>query len=122
MKRRLVMETATGQADLAWALVQLFFLMTFVAARPASGLVGPPSSEGAPADPIVISLDARGALTVTRSSSAPPPGLDLPAWLAEQCQQPRTVSLRCPDDIAHRDCRAALGELMSAGPGCSFSY
>ena len=45
MATKLQMDTSTGNSDLAWNLVMLFFITTFIAIRPTSGLVGEVQSE-----------------------------------------------------------------------------
>ncbi len=119
MKPRLVMDTTTGQADLAWALVQLFFLMAFIAARPVSGLGGQPVADEGAGQPITVRLLVGGGLVL----EGPDTGRgDVLGFLPEACAQNRAVVLICADDTPHRQCRDALARLAVAGPGCTYSY
>lgn len=122
MKHRLAMSTATGEADLAWSLVQLFFLTTFIATRPGAASPAAAAQGGEPSVAIVIRLDADGSMTIADPGGMTPPSHPVETWLPATCQKAHRVVLTCPDEVSHRQCRDAIELLMSWGPGCSFSY
>ena len=122
MKHRLAMSTATGEADLAWSLVQLFFLTTFIATRPGAESSAAAAPSGDPTVTISIHLDPDGTMTVEDPGEMAPPSEPVETWLSTTCQQAHAVVLTCPDEVPHRQCRDAIELLMSWGPGCTYSY
>lgn len=139
MSAKLQMDTSTGTSDLAWNLVMLFFITTFIALRPASGLVGDVAAEDGPAEgtPVVVAWPADAVdrlaaepvdlalLEVVEpgSLSRPAAGERAEAWLQAACvvEAPPTVLVRCPGDATHTQCQRLLKALLRQGP-CHFRY
>ena len=122
MRRRLKLDTATGESDLGWALVQLFFLMALLTARSATSSDAATASSGGAGRPLVLSVDFSGSVLVQDSGELDAPTGDPLSWLADACLAPRAVVLQCPPSLSHGECRSTLDRLLLAGPGCSYSY
>ncbi len=111
------LDTATGSTDLAWNLVQLFFLTTVLAARPGSA-ADEAVTPGAEPDPVVVTL-----IATEPPRFALPDGSDPSTHLAVACAESGArARLMCPEDLPHGRCRAALRELARTAQGCRWAY
>lgn len=120
------LDTATGQSDLAWNVMLLFFLLCFLALRPPSLSAETSTEDGVEGRPVLVAFEtgAFESLVVKSSGRLDAPTSDVGSWLAASCQveAPPTVEVMCPDDATHAACRALLGQLLSTAPGCSYRY
>ncbi len=123
---RFQLDTATGQSDLAWNVMLLFFLLTFLALRPPSLSAETSMENGAEGRPVLVAFESATfeSLVVKSPGALDAPTTDAATWLVASCQVPAppTVEVMCPDDATHAACRALLGQLLSAAPGCSYRY
>ena len=131
----LQLDTATGNSDLAWLLVLLFFITTVIALRPAALVSEVAADEGPQGQPIVVSFevpegsfgvpDESAELLLVSPGESRPPGEEagvLP-WLAGTCEvSPMTVQVQCPEEATHLWCRQRMGELMKGAPACLYQY
>lgn len=131
----LQLDTATGNSDLAWLLVLLFFITTVIALRPAALVGEVAADEGPQGQPVVVSFEVpEGSfgvpdepaelLLVSPGESAPPgEGRGVLDWLSTTCEGvPVTVQVRCPEEATHLWCRQRMGELMKGAPECLYQY
>ena len=127
----LEMDTATGSSDLAWLLVQLFFITTFVAIGPTAFVSELAAEEGPAGQPVVVGLEDRGGgaapLVLIAAGDLPPPPMErsLRGWLADACAArpgALTVQVRCPEEATHAWCRGELHGLLEAAPECVYQY
>lgn len=129
------LDTSTGNSDLAWLLVLLFFVTTVIALRPAALVSEVAADEGPEGQPIVVSFElpegsfglpdepAALALISPGGQDGPAAGAPVLGWLSRTCQAaPRTVQVRCPEEATHLWCRQRLGELLRDAPDCQYQY
>ncbi len=122
MKR---LDTATGATDLAWNLVQIFFLTTVLAAN-VTAQSDPAAAPGSgPTEPVAVGFAGESltldALEVRREGQIES-GQAAFSSLRTACATSTPARLSCPPDASHGDCRAALAELRHRAPGCRWSY
>ncbi len=126
------MDTSTGNTDLAWMLVLLFFVTTFIALRPAALVSEVAADEGPQGQPIVLGFseappaaprpqgDLEDLHVVAPGEHLPPAaGASVAAWLGATCEANagQLVQVRCPEDAAHSWCSRQLKALLKASPG-----
>ena len=126
------MDTATGSSDLAWLLVQLFFITTFVAIGPTAFVSELAAEEGPSGQPVVVGLEesedvaaAPLVLIAAGDLALPPMETPLRSWLTDACAArpgTLTVQVRCPEEATHAWCRGALHGLLEAAPECVYQY
>jgi hypothetical protein len=117
---RLHLDSATGSIDLAWLLVILFFVTTVIAMRPEVAGVEPATSARGRA--VVVSLDVTGEAKLVDGGGRALAG-SVAGWMPALCAgEAPAVELRCHDEMTHRDCKQAVGALVSSAPGCGFRY
>lgn len=120
---RLTLDASTGNTDLAWNLVLIFFLTTFIALRPATEGVRP-ADGGVQGTPLVLAAGAEGAgIEAVHVVAGAPTTLPVADVLARHCtSRDQVASLRCPDERSHRSCRELLQDLARRAPTCTWQY
>lgn len=120
--KRFELDPSTGNADLAWLLVILFFVTTTLALRPTQE--GVEAAEEGATPRVAVSLDTDSEdLTITSTGGRGTPAGEAMAWLAGVCASEQApVDVACPDDATHQWCKESLSELISAAPGCRYRY
>ena len=127
------LDTATGSTDLAWLLVQLFFITTFVAARNSAWVSDVAAAEGIHDDPIVVAFaeatwnetpsgDPSLVLETTGEHPSPPADASLRDWLATTCSETTVVEVHCPPHATHMGCQRHVQKLVQNAPDCRYRY
>lgn len=118
------LDPSTGNADLAWLLVMLFFLTTTLSVkRDQQGVLAAEDGEG---EALLVRLE-QGATSATihvePNAKYGKPEHDPIVWLRGVCASGGpTVELACPSDATHRWCREQLASIDQRAPGCRYRY
>lgn len=118
------LDPSTGNADLAWLLVMLFFLTTTLSVkRDQQGVLAAEDGEGEALLVRVEQGSAGATVHAEPSEKYGEPKDDPIAWLRGVCASGApTVELACPSDATHRWCGEQLSSIKQRAPGCRYRY
>lgn len=118
------LDSHTGSNDLAWLLVLLFFVTTFVGVR-KSALVGEVAADASGlSDPVILGFESERLVLKDRGTASPPAvGEAVTAWLSRTCATEAVPTvIRCPGEATHQWCQEQLRDLLRDAPGCGYRY